>query len=91
LKKFPRDLFNMSDQCDKSNGVELNGTNNNGELNWARTHMPVMIFQKASTVGEKLFFLKIILMKLSLWTKNRDFIYLNCLYLPCCGNKKLKL
>ena len=75
LKKFPIDLFNMGEQCDQSNGVEVNATNNDGELNWVRKDMSVTIFNKPSTLRKKLFCLKMILMKLYLtsWTKNRYF------------------
>ena len=54
--KVPRDLFNIGDQCDQSNGVEVNATNNVGELNWVRKDMPVTIFHKPSTIGEEITF-----------------------------------
>ena len=56
MKKVPRDLFNMGDQSDQSNGVELNATRNDGELNWARKDMHVIVGQKLSSVGEEITF-----------------------------------
>jgi len=56
LKKVPRDLFNMGEQCNQSNGVEVNTTNNDGELNWVRKDMSVTIFHKPFTVGEEIIF-----------------------------------
>jgi len=54
MKKVPRDLFNMGDQSDKSNGVKLNTTINDGELNWARRDMAVTVSQKPSSAWEEI-------------------------------------
>ena len=51
MKKVPRDLFNMGDQSNQSNGTELDATNNDGELNWVRKDIPVTVFEKPSKVG----------------------------------------
>jgi len=51
MKKVPRDLFNMGDQSNQSNGTELDATNNDGELNWVRKDILVTVFEKPSKVG----------------------------------------
>jgi len=52
MKKVPRDLFNMGDRPNSSNGTELNATNNDGELNWVRDDMPLTIFEKTYNIEE---------------------------------------
>ena len=56
MKIVPRDLFNMGDQSNKSNCIEQNGPNNDGELNWVREDMLVQVIEKPPSAMDKIDF-----------------------------------
>jgi len=66
VKTTPRDLFNMGDQSNKSNCIEQNGPNKDGELNWVREDMLVQVIEKPLSIMIKLILMKKILMTLYL-------------------------